>query len=59
MRRTERLEFDGRLKQSIRRPFAQELEAWLKRSDGAPQDVAMRQRVRSRPNSVGISDAPN
>ncbi len=25
-----------------------ELEAWLKRSGGAPRDVAMRQRIRSR-----------
>jgi len=30
-----------------------ELEAWLKRSGGAPRDVAMRQRVRSGLNSGG------
>ena len=30
-----------------------ELEAWLKRSGGAPMDVAMRQRVRSRVYSGG------
>jgi hypothetical protein len=32
---------------------ADELEAWLKRSGGAPRDVAMRQRVRSGLNSGG------
>jgi len=30
-----------------------ELEMWLKRSGGAPRDVAMRQRLRSRLNSGG------